>query len=59
MLKINIEVEDSTITMQFNNEEPICPNDEALAIAQIEKFKMMLLEIYDGFERTFSIEENK
>jgi len=57
MLKLNIEVNDSIATINFEKKKPICANDVALAIVELERFKLNLIELYDDFDRLMVVNE--
>ena len=54
---MNIEVNDSIATINFEKKEPICANDVALAIVELERFKLDLIELYDDFDRLMVVNE--
>ena len=57
MIKIGIVVQDSVATNTFEKKEPICANDVALAITELERFKLELIDMYDDFERVMVVNE--
>jgi len=57
MIRINIEANESVATTNLEKKEPICVNDVALVITELERFKLEMMDFYDDFERVMVVNE--
>ena len=57
LIRIKLEIEEATVNFSIDRREPICANDVALAVAELEKTKLKLIAFYNEFDVLMKLED--